>query len=109
MHQFRVNVFRVPFVAASSLMSNPMEPYSLDTWLGGFPAETFSRIVFPEAVLWIRMPFVLPVTLLNSITLPLLAPMRPIPKSLLDATVGAPAQSATAQTEPLPPNRPSTM
>jgi hypothetical protein len=46
MHQFLSNVLRAPFEAASSLMSKPTGPYVLDTWLGGFPAAMFSRIVF---------------------------------------------------------------
>jgi hypothetical protein len=51
------------------------------------------------------MPFEFPVMLLPSIRLPLLVPMRPTPKSLLDVTVGVAPHSAVAQTEPLPPKR----
>jgi hypothetical protein len=50
MHQFPSNVFRAPFVVASSLMSKPIGPYVLETWLGGLPAATFRRNVLPEAV-----------------------------------------------------------
>jgi hypothetical protein len=49
MHQFHSNVLRAPFIAASSLMSKPTAPYVLDTWLGGFPATMFRRIVLPDA------------------------------------------------------------
>ena len=49
MHQFLSNVLRAPFVAASSLMSKPIGPYVLETWLGGFPATMFWRIVLPDA------------------------------------------------------------
>src|SRR5262245_23254020 len=51
------------------------------------------------------MPLVFPEMLLCSTRLPLLVPRRPMPKSLLDVTVGVPAQSAAAHTDPLPPNR----
>jgi len=49
MHQFISNVLRAPFMAASSLMSKPIGPYVLETWLGGFPAAMFRRIVLPDA------------------------------------------------------------
>src|SRR6188474_3095445 len=51
------------------------------------------------------MPFEFPLMLLCSIRLPLLVPMRPMPKSLLEATVGAAAHKAAAHGEPLPPKR----
>src|SRR6188768_2659345 len=105
MHQFRWNVLRAPLPAASSLMSKPIGPYVRDMWLGRFPATIFSRIVLPDAGAWMRTPLVFPVMLLCSMTLPLLVPIRPIPKSLLEAIVGGAAHRAAAQTEPLPPKR----
>jgi hypothetical protein len=41
MHQFLAKVLRPPLLEASSLMSNPIGPYSLETRLGGFPAAMF--------------------------------------------------------------------
>jgi hypothetical protein len=48
MHQFLSKVLRPPLLEASSLMSNPIGPYSLETRLGGFPAAMFWRMILPE-------------------------------------------------------------
>jgi hypothetical protein len=96
MHQFRSKMLRPPLLAASSFMSNPIGPYSLETRLGGFPAAIFCRMILPDAPVWIRMPLTFPVMLFCSIRLLLLVPIRPTPKSLFDATVGGAAHSAAA-------------
>ena len=54
---------------------------------------TFRRMTLSTAFAWIRTPLMFPPMLLSSITLPLLLPTRPTPKSLL----GGP-------TEPFPLN-----
>ena len=64
-----------------------------EIWLGGLPAMTFRRMTLSTAFVWMSTPLMFPPMLLSSITLPLLLPIRPTPKSLL----GGP-------TEPFPLN-----
>lgn len=63
-------------------MSTPTGPGLLtETCTGELPATMFRRIRLPETAATMKMPFVLPVTMLSVITLSLApAPTRPMPK-----------------------------
>ncbi len=72
-----------------------MFPNVVETWIGGLPEMSFWRTVLPVADTVNRTPIVFPPMMFLSTTLPLLVPIRPIPKELLTAVLAG-------LTEPFP-------